>query len=95
MCSPQEGEGAVLVATVSGDESTVVGLGQYSRDPQRPSHAEPALLVEDRFQGLGIGKQLFERLTRHAVARGVRVFDALECYTAGLPSADSRLGSYV
>jgi GNAT superfamily N-acetyltransferase len=76
MCSPDEGEGAVLVATVGEDERTIVGLGQYARDPQRPSHAEPALLVEDRFQGQGIGNKLFERLIRNAVAHRVRVFDA-------------------
>ena len=65
-----------LVATVGRDESTVIGLGRYARDPRRPSHAEPALLVKDRFQTQGIGKKMFERLTRHAVTRGVRVIDA-------------------
>jgi GNAT superfamily N-acetyltransferase len=52
----------------------VLGLAQFVRAPTDPSVAEPALLVVDRFQGLGLGTVLFRLLGREAHRRGVRRF---------------------
>ena len=53
-----------------GDE--VVGVARYDRSPDDPARAEFAVLVEDAWQGLGLGRQLLVELTDLAVRRGVR-----------------------
>lgn len=67
-------EGEVLVA-VQGAE--VIGLGYYVVRSNRPDTAEPALLIEDRFQGQGIGGRLLAQLIHAAQARGIQYFDAM------------------
>lgn len=54
----------------------IIGLGYYIIDESQPTVAEPAFLVEDSFQGQGIGRALFQHLVRHALARNVQAFDA-------------------
>jgi acetyltransferase len=49
----------------------VAGMAQYCADPY-PSRAELAVLVADRWQGLGIGKQLVSSLLVMARACGLR-----------------------
>ncbi len=58
-----------LVAVV-GDE--VVGVARYDRSPADPSTADVAVVVEDAWQGVGVGRQLLGELTELAARRGVR-----------------------
>ncbi len=62
-----------LVAVV-GDE--VVGVARYDRSPTDPATAEVAVLVEDGWQGFGVGRQLLIELTELARRRGVRTVTA-------------------
>jgi ribosomal protein S18 acetylase RimI-like enzyme len=62
-----------LVAVVGDD---VVGVARYERVPDDPSTAEFAVLVEDAWQGVGLGRQLLRELTDLAARRGVRVLTA-------------------
>jgi GNAT superfamily N-acetyltransferase len=58
-----------IVAEVGGD---VVGVARYDRDPADAGSAEFAVVVEDAWQGVGIGRQLLGELTDLAARRGVR-----------------------
>jgi GNAT superfamily N-acetyltransferase len=58
------------VVAVVGDE--VVGVARYDRDPTDPARAEFAVVVEDAWQGAGVGRQLLTELTDLAARRGVR-----------------------
>jgi GNAT superfamily N-acetyltransferase len=57
-----------LVAVV-GDE--VVGVARYDRSATDPGEAEFAVLVEDAWQGFGVGRQLLAELAALAARRGV------------------------
>jgi len=62
------------VAAVVGGE--VVGVARYDRSPGDPTTAEFAILVEDGWQGVGLGRQLLSELIELAAARGVRSLTA-------------------
>jgi GNAT superfamily N-acetyltransferase len=62
------------VVAVVGDD--VVGVARYDRSPADPSTAEFAIVVEDAWQGVGVGRQLVEELTRLATRRGVSTLTA-------------------
>ena len=62
-----------LVA-VAGDE--VIGVARYDRSPIDPSSADVAVLVEDAWQGMGVGRQLLTELADLAAARGVHTLTA-------------------
>src|SRR3954453_1020388 len=53
-----------------GDE--VVGVARYDRSPADPGTAEFAVVVEDAWQGVGLGRQLLTELIALATCRGVR-----------------------
>jgi RimJ/RimL family protein N-acetyltransferase len=61
---------AVLVGAWAG--RALRGVGELHRLPGRPGEAEAAVTVERRFQGAGVGTELFRRLTIAARNRGVR-----------------------
>jgi RimJ/RimL family protein N-acetyltransferase len=44
--------------------------------PKTPGQAEAAVVVEDRFQGMGVGTILVDRLLDYARTHGVRAFVA-------------------
>ena len=70
-----ECERTVVVAMEGAD---VRGLGEFSiEDAER---AELGLLVEDAFQGRGIGKRLLRVLERLAIQRGLRAFSGDVAY---------------
>nr|MBO2476566.1 GNAT family N-acetyltransferase [Bacillota bacterium] len=75
-----EQSGLSLVVTVGpkGQEQ-VVAVGSYSHT-HRPDVAEVAFLVEDAYQGRGIGTLLLERLAMHALEQGLT---ALEAFVMG------------
>jgi len=62
------------VAAMVGGE--VVGVARYDRSPGDPTTAEFAILVEDAWQGVGLGRQLLSELLVLAAARGVRSLTA-------------------
>jgi GNAT superfamily N-acetyltransferase len=57
-----------VVADVGGE---VVGVARYDRSPADPSTAEFAVVVEDAWQGVGLGRQLLGELIELARSRGV------------------------
>jgi GNAT superfamily N-acetyltransferase len=62
------------VVAVVGDE--VVGVARYDRAPEDPSTAEVAVLVEDAWQGVGVGRQLLSEVLELARAHGVATIGA-------------------
>jgi GNAT superfamily N-acetyltransferase len=62
------------VAAVVGGE--VVGVARYDRSSGDPATAEFAILVEDAWQGMGLGRQLLLELVELAAVRGVRTLTA-------------------
>ena len=62
-----------VVGVVGGE---VVGVARYDRSPTDPDSAEFAILVEDAWQGMGLGRQLLLELTELAERRGVRTLTA-------------------
>jgi GNAT superfamily N-acetyltransferase len=63
-----------VVAEFGGE---VVGVARYDRSPTDPSTAEFAIVVEDAWQGFGLGRQLLGELVALAGARGVQVLTAI------------------
>jgi GNAT superfamily N-acetyltransferase len=64
----------VLVATVgSGDEETIVGLGDYARSS---AAADVSFAVLEDFQGRGIATRLLEQLAHIARVNGIVRFEA-------------------
>lgn len=66
--------GRAIVAAIAGKKPAIVGMAYYIASG--PDTAETALLVEDRYQGQGIGKRLLCQLTCLAMAQGICFFDA-------------------
>ncbi|SOD98230.1 GNAT family N-acetyltransferase [Blastococcus haudaquaticus] len=62
-----------VVAVVGGE---VVGVARYDRPVDDPATAEIAVLVEDAWQGVGLGRQLLAELSSLAARRGVRTLTA-------------------
>jgi len=62
------------VVAVVGDD--VIGVARYDRSPADRSTAEIAVVVEDAWQGVGVGRQLLDELTGLAARRGVRTLTA-------------------
>lgn len=75
-CSLDGGPGLALVAKVHGSQEQVVAVACYRGHPSNPNTVEPAILVEDDFQGRGLGKRLFLALCNQATRRGVEVFES-------------------
>jgi GNAT superfamily N-acetyltransferase len=71
ICRLNEHDGGALAVVHQG---TIIGAGYYVRNGERS--AEPALLIEDRYQRQGIGAQLATELGQHALARGINTFVA-------------------
>jgi GNAT superfamily N-acetyltransferase len=62
-----------VVGLVGGE---VVGVARYDRSPTHPATAEFAIVVEDAWQGVGLGRQLLVELIELAADRGVRTLTA-------------------
>ncbi len=62
---------AVVAVRGRGDRERIVGVARYERDPDDPSEAEFAALVEDAEQGRGIGTVLVREVALAAHAAGV------------------------
>jgi ribosomal protein S18 acetylase RimI-like enzyme len=62
-----------VVGVVGGE---VVGVARYDRSPDDAAAAEFAVVVEDGWQGVGLGRQLLVELTGLAARRGIRTLTA-------------------
>lgn len=75
VCSLSADEGAVFVAALN--SSTIIGYGYYIIEPtQSPRTAEPALLITDPYQGLGLGSFLLQAMYDQALLQKVDFFHA-------------------
>ena len=74
ICQLNGENGRAFVAAIGGKTPAVVGLAYYIVSDSET--AEPALMVEDRYQGQGVGKHLLQQLTETAVAQGICFFEA-------------------
>lgn len=63
-------------AIVAQIDDEVVGVARYDR-PEGTDEADTAVLVEDAWQGRGLGKLLLGRLADVAAKRGIRTLTAL------------------
>jgi GNAT superfamily N-acetyltransferase len=77
LCALQGENGASIVATVAGPQEKVVAMACYGVDPDNPTIAEPAILVEDGYQGRGLGKRVLLALLQEARRNGLEAF---HCY---------------
>lgn len=66
--------GRVLVAATAGRKPAIVALAYYIVSDKET--AEVALLVEDGYQGQGLGKRLLHQLVCLAIVQGIHYFDA-------------------
>ena len=70
LCSNENG--MVLVATTDTDnQEKIIGIACYTLYRSDSTSAEPAVLVEDSYQGLGLGKMIVADLIRRAIQNGV------------------------
>ena len=75
-CTVDYDDTYALVATLGeGVEEKIIAVGRYYRLPKRDA-AEIALVVEDAYQGEGIGTHLLEQLASIAREKGIRLFEA-------------------
>jgi RimJ/RimL family protein N-acetyltransferase len=74
LCAPNGSNGAVIVATTPGPQEEVIGIACFRVNPRDPSTAEPAILVEDRYQGIGLGKRMVLALCQLAIQAGIECF---------------------
>jgi RimJ/RimL family protein N-acetyltransferase len=54
-----------------GPSGEVIGVARYAYD-ERAGEAEIAIVIEDRWQGRGLGKRLLGELVGYAASRGIR-----------------------
>lgn len=69
--------GIGIVASIETPSETIIGHAYYVIVDDEPEAAEPAVLVEDQFQGRGLGPALLQALSQTAREQGIRVFSAL------------------
>lgn len=65
-----------LVALDPEDQNEIIAVVRYAREPG-DERAEYAAIVEDRWQGHGVGRGLTRQLIEEALENGVRYFYAL------------------
>lgn len=74
-CTVDYDDSFALVATMGEDiEEKIIAVGRYHRLPRRDV-AEVAFVVEDAYQGKGIGTHLLEQLAIIAREKGIRLFE--------------------
>ena len=65
-----------ILAVLADDPESIVGVGRFVRLRDQPDTAEVAIVVGDRFQGQGLGRELGRRLADEARMRCVKRFTA-------------------
>lgn len=76
ICQLRADEGAGVIALVERPKVQAIGFAQYVINGRQPMTAEVGFLVEDRFQGQGVGRTLFQYLVQRATAQGIQTFTA-------------------
>ena len=77
LCRLARGIGEAFVAESSDPEKSIVGLIYYIRDSYPEDHqAEFGVIVEDGFQGGGLGRALLDHMVEHARFNGVHLMEA-------------------
>jgi GNAT superfamily N-acetyltransferase len=66
--------GKVIVAVTEYPECKIVAVAHYMINRDDPTLAEPAVLVEDSYQGLGLGKKIISILSHVAIQNDIRTF---------------------
>ena len=74
--SPSEAVDETTEEMIEETDEMIVGIAYYIIEKEGEKMAEPAFLIEDRFQGQGIGHLLFRHLIQHAQAKGMHQFKA-------------------
>ncbi len=69
-------EDKVTLVVLSGDPERIIATGEYVQEGPGSTSAEVAFLVDDWYQGRGLGSLLLERLALIGVQRGIRRFHA-------------------
>ncbi len=72
---PKDEEKVTLVV-LSGEPERIIATGEYVQEGKGSDSSEVAFLVDDWFQGKGLGSLLLERLALIAARRGIRRFHA-------------------
>ncbi len=67
-------QGAAFVAVLDSSSKEIVGMAYYLFTPEDINMAEPAFLVEDRFQNQGLGGALFDGLISAAQSQSLHGF---------------------
>ncbi|MER3480753.1 MAG: 6-carboxyhexanoate--CoA ligase [Meiothermus sp.] len=70
------GEDKVTLLVLAGEPPRVIATGEYVQEGPGALSAEVAFLVDDWYQGKGLGTLLLERLALIAARRGIRRFHA-------------------
>lgn len=72
----------VAIAALSGPQADaqIVAVGRFHRADANDDHAELAMLVEDDYQRVGLGRVLLDALLEAARRRGLRVLDGYVQY---------------
>jgi len=66
---------AFVATELVGQAEWIVGVARYAVDgPLHPNEAEYAIVIEDRYQGRGLGTLLMDRLVNYACANGIEFF---------------------
>jgi RimJ/RimL family protein N-acetyltransferase len=78
LCFLDGRRGMAIVATVEEPRRMVIAMACYCVDSGDPTRAEPAILVEDSYQGRGLGRRMFLALCQQASQMGLETF---ECFT--------------
>ncbi len=74
-CIDYDNAFAFVAETLRGQQREIIAIGRYYRIPNKRS-AEVAFVIEDAYQGKGIGTKLVEWLANVARDRGITTFEA-------------------
>ena len=77
LCFLDDPSGLAIVATVQEPQEKVIAMACYCVHPDDPTTAEPAILVEDSYQGRGLGKRIFSALCQQARQKGLERFECI------------------
>ena len=83
-----------LVAVTGADaHEQIVGVARYSTVLPAGRHAEVGIVVEDAYQGQGIGSQLLQRLAEYAAEQGLhRLVATISARNPGVQALICRSG---
>jgi RimJ/RimL family protein N-acetyltransferase len=71
-----DGHDRVAFVAVTGHPERIVGVGRFDREQERQGEAEMAFVVEDAYQGRGLGSLLLSQLIDSARSNGIHTLVA-------------------